>query len=132
MEYIQDFLNIYGLKIWQEEFNKLINRYIDLESNSFLSKRLNINELLNNDDYIPVPQQIDNQSVTFMGRLVREILALTDPRTAVFVEYTNSFYELSTFKEVRPDTYNSTHAAMTRRSPLGVSGSCASASESVG
>ena len=38
-EYIQDFVNIYGIKIWQEEFNRLINKYIDLESNSFLSKK---------------------------------------------------------------------------------------------
>ena len=39
-EYIQDFINIYGIKIWQEEFNRLINRYIDLEANSFLSKKV--------------------------------------------------------------------------------------------
>lgn len=42
MEYIQDFVNIHGLKIWQEEFNRLINKYIDLESNSFLSKKMGI------------------------------------------------------------------------------------------
>lgn len=93
-------MNIYGLKIWQEEFNKVINRYIDLESNTFLSKRLKIDELIDNDDYIPIPQQVDNLSATFMGRLVRELLALTDPKTTVFIEYTNCFYDVNNFKEV--------------------------------
>lgn len=40
IEYIQDFVNIYGIKIWQEEFNRVINKYIDLEANTFLSKQV--------------------------------------------------------------------------------------------
>ena len=36
LAYIQDFINIYGLKIWHEEFNRLINAYIDMEAGAFV------------------------------------------------------------------------------------------------
>jgi WASH complex subunit strumpellin len=97
MEYIQDFVNIHGLKIFQEEFNRLINKYIDLESNSFLSKKMSIDELLDDDNYIPLPQ--DGPNNNFMGRLTQEILNLTDPKRSIYVDLTPAFYDLATYKE---------------------------------
>ena len=35
-EYIQDYVNIYGLKIWQEEVSRIINYNVEQECNSFL------------------------------------------------------------------------------------------------
>ena len=35
-EYIQDYVNIYGLKIWQEELSRIINYNMEQECNSFL------------------------------------------------------------------------------------------------
>ena len=37
-EYIQDYINLYGLKIWQEEFSRIINYNIEQECNQFLKK----------------------------------------------------------------------------------------------
>jgi hypothetical protein len=91
-------VNIYGIKIWQEEFNKLISKYIDLEANMFLSKRMSLNELIDDDEYIPV--KADANFHNFMGRLTREILALTDPKKAVFLDMMPAFYDLVTYKEV--------------------------------
>lgn len=39
-EYIQDYINIYGLKIWQEEFSRIINYNVEQECNSFLKKKI--------------------------------------------------------------------------------------------
>mmetsp|Transcript_7593 Transcript_7593/g.6881 ORF Transcript_7593/g.6881 Transcript_7593/m.6881 type:complete len:182 (-) Transcript_7593:904-1449(-) len=97
-EYIQDFVNIYGIKIWQEEFNRLINKYIDLESNSFLSKKMTLDELIDDEYYIPMPPP-DMPNNNFMGRLAREILNLTDPKRSVYIHTVPAFYDLASYKE---------------------------------
>ena len=33
-EYIQDYVNIYGLKIWQEEVSRIINYNVEQECNN--------------------------------------------------------------------------------------------------
>jgi len=40
IEYIQDYINMYGLKIWQEELSRIINYYVEQESNLFLKKQV--------------------------------------------------------------------------------------------
>ncbi|OWK04146.1 hypothetical protein Celaphus_00016207 [Cervus elaphus hippelaphus] len=40
-EYIQDYVNIYGLKIWQEEVSRIINYNVEQECNNFLRTKLN-------------------------------------------------------------------------------------------
>lgn len=39
-EYIQDYVNIYGLKIWQEEVSRIINYNVEQECNSFLRTKI--------------------------------------------------------------------------------------------
>ena len=39
-EYIQDYINIYGLKIWQEEVSRIINYNVEQECNSFLREKV--------------------------------------------------------------------------------------------
>ena len=39
-EYIQDYVNIYGLKIWQEEMSRIINYNVEQECNSFLRTKV--------------------------------------------------------------------------------------------
>ena len=46
-EYIQDYVNIYGLKIWQEEVSRIINYNVEQECNSFLRTKVNIIQLRN-------------------------------------------------------------------------------------
>jgi len=41
-EYIQDYVNIYGLKIWQEEMSRIINYNVEQECNSFLRTKVYI------------------------------------------------------------------------------------------
>jgi hypothetical protein len=38
---IQDYVNIQGLRIWQEEFSRIVNFYVEQECNQFLKKKVN-------------------------------------------------------------------------------------------
>lgn len=42
-EYIQDYVSIYGLKIWQEEVSRIINYNVEQECNSFLRAKVRLN-----------------------------------------------------------------------------------------
>jgi len=101
LEYIQDFVNIYGLKIFNEEFNRLINCYIDMEVNAFLNNKLTIEELSYDED-IPMPdlKSSEQGSVNFMGRLLKEMLSLTYNRNSTYVDITSSFFDSKSEKEV--------------------------------
>ena len=41
-EYIQDYVNIHGLKIWQEEVSRIINYNMEQECNSFLRTKVKV------------------------------------------------------------------------------------------
>lgn len=48
--------------------------------------------------HIPIPhiQPLGDGSINFMGRLVREILRVTDPRTTFYAEQNNTWYDVRT------------------------------------
>ncbi|CAB1321350.1 unnamed protein product [Coregonus sp. 'balchen'] len=83
-EYIQDYVSIYGLKIWQEEVSRIINYNVEQECNSFLRTKF---------------PSVD-ESATFIGRLCREILRITDPKVTCYVDQLNTWYDLKTHQEV--------------------------------
>ena len=95
-EYIQDYVNIYGLNIWQEEVSKflvywpvamvtqvsrIINYNVEQECNSFLRQKIYDWQSIYQSSTIPIPRfpRVDN-SVNFIGRLAREILRITDTK----------------------------------------------------
>ena len=39
-EYVQDYVGVYGLKIWQEEVSRIINYNVEQESNSFVKQKV--------------------------------------------------------------------------------------------
>lgn len=80
-EYIQDYVNIYGLKIWQEEVSRIINYNVEQECNSFLRAKVYDWQSIYQSTTIPIPifPPVD-ESVNFIGRLAREILRITDPK----------------------------------------------------
>jgi len=39
-EYVQDYVGMYGLKIWQEEVSRIVNYNVEQESNSFLKQKV--------------------------------------------------------------------------------------------
>lgn len=42
-EYISDYINMCGLKIWQEEFSRIVNYYVERECNVFMTQQVRSN-----------------------------------------------------------------------------------------
>ena len=107
-EYIQDYVNIYGLKIWQEEFSRIISFHVEQECNTFAKKKIFEYESIYQSKNIPIPvyaplanpNGVGEMSVNFIGRLAREILRMTDARTTYYIAKKNAWYDLKTKEEV--------------------------------
>ena len=103
-EYIQDYVNLYGLKIWQEEFSRIIYFHVEQECNTFLKKKIFDYESIYQSKNIPIPVypplSNNDPSANFIGRLAREILRMTDSKTTYYVEKKNAWYDLKTKEEV--------------------------------
>ncbi|EDV23219.1 uncharacterized protein TRIADDRAFT_27621 [Trichoplax adhaerens] len=101
-EYIQDYVNIYGLKIWQEEVTRIINYNIEQECNSFLRKKIEDWQSIYQSTAIPIPRYppMGDGSVNFIGRLAREILKFTDYRTSSYINQMNAWYDVKTKEEL--------------------------------
>ena len=94
--YIQDYINMNGSKIWSEEMHRLINFYVESEANKFLSKKIKHRK----DKYEMFKYQIPlgtlksaPESITFLGRLTRYILNLTEPKNVTFCPFNYTWYE---------------------------------------
>jgi WASH complex subunit strumpellin len=67
-EYIQDYVNIYGLKIWQEEVSRIVNYNVEQECNSFLRTVILDWQSVYQSKAIPVPRfPPRDTSVNFVG-----------------------------------------------------------------
>jgi WASH complex subunit strumpellin len=102
-EYIQDYINLYGLRIWQEEFSRIINYSVEQESNTFLRKKIFDWQSIYQSDAIPIPVFVPpphaKESANFMGRLAREVLRQTDPSKTVYVESLQGWYDSEKMRE---------------------------------
>ncbi|XP_034058607.1 WASH complex subunit 5 [Gymnodraco acuticeps] len=100
-EYIQDYVSIYGLKIWQEEVSRIINYNVEQECNSFLRAKIQDWQSVHQSTHIPIPKfpSVD-ESATFIGRLCREILRITDPKVTCYIDQMNTWYDLRSHHEV--------------------------------
>ena len=103
--YIQDYININGNKMWCEEMNKLINYYVEIEANKFLARKIKQkNDFYDNMKDIAPPRypplKTSPESPTFMGRLTRFILNLTNPKNSIFCPANYTWYDRNNNNEV--------------------------------
>ena len=84
LEYIQDYISVYGLKIWQEELSRIIGYNVEMECNNFLRNKIQSWQSDFQNKVIPIPDfpSIDSQNVNFIGRLLKELIRITDPKYA--------------------------------------------------
>ncbi|KAJ8965671.1 hypothetical protein NQ314_003953 [Rhamnusium bicolor] len=96
-----DYINVNGLKIWQEEVTRIINYNVEQECNGFLRNKIHAWQSVYQSRYVPIPlyPPTDN-SVNFIGRLAREVIRLTDPRNSVYLDQTSTWYDMKTHKPV--------------------------------
>lgn len=99
-EYIQDYLNINGLKIWQEELMRLINFNVEQECNSFMRRKVQFSRFQSSSIPIPLHPPLNDSSITFIGRLGRELLLITEPKSTIYVDLLTSWFEVKSHQEL--------------------------------
>jgi WASH complex subunit strumpellin len=107
-EYIGDYVNSHGLKIFQEEFSRLLNFATEQECNAWKKVKVLSFQSLYQSKEVPIQLTVleDPTVVTFLGRLVNEVLALSKARSTVFVDDTSSWYDIKTHNpQLSPDTF---------------------------
>ncbi|ETW08085.1 hypothetical protein, variant [Aphanomyces invadans] len=96
-EYIQDYVGIYGLRMWHEELSRVINYNVEAECNRYLKKKVYDRTSQYQSRAIPIPRfspPKDDPSINFMGRLMHALFLMTDPHETVY-----SFQCLTWFNE---------------------------------
>ena len=94
IEYIQDFLNVQGEKLWREELARIIELAVEKEATRLVNKKYQAN--LNDVDeavYIPEFEPIDEHDFTFMGRLLTAILKSMN--MGFYLDQMSTWYEMS-------------------------------------
>lgn len=100
-EYVQDYLNLNGLLIWKQEIMRIISFNVEQECNSFKKKKLQFSRFQNDSIPIPTfPLNANDPSLTFIGRLAREILKITDPKTTIYVDLLTAWYDIKSHQEL--------------------------------
>jgi WASH complex subunit strumpellin len=73
IEYIEDFLNVQGEKIWREELTRIVQHAVDKEAMRLVNKRFSANIDSTENDHVPEFEPVDENDATFMGRLLSQI-----------------------------------------------------------
>ena len=95
-QYIQDYIRLQGLRVWQEEFMRIVNFNVEQECAAFLTRRAQLESRFQSREVaIPVFPPRDSASVNFAGRLARALLVHTDFRNTVYVPDMAAWYEAS-------------------------------------
>ena len=69
-QYIQDYVSIPGLRIWQEELSRIFNFYVEQESNVFLKQKVLPWASVHQSKHISIPYYLNEQGITFMGKSI--------------------------------------------------------------
>lgn len=87
VEYVQDYIDIAGLKMWQEEFSRIINYAVEQEANRYLRRKVLDQDSKYQSSVVPIPREhvvIDDHNTTFMGTTLVALLRLTSPANTTF------------------------------------------------
>lgn len=96
-EYIQDYMNIKGLQIWQEEVARIVNFNVERECNKFVANKIQAWQSKYQSNTVPIPVV---EGDTFIGSLARELLRITDPKTTKYVSLSSAWYDFKSNKEL--------------------------------
>lgn len=115
-EYIQDYIAVHGLRIWQEEMSRIVGFTVDMEGNSFVQKQMYPWNSPYQSDRTPIPffdRDTERSAYSFLGHLVQHLLYLTDPMQATYLRATGAWHKRSSLEEsVGLLTFNHCAAAL--------------------
>ena len=91
IEYIQDFLNVQGEKIWREELTRIVDQAVEKEASRLVNKKYA--PIIDDENfYTPEFEPVDELDETFMGRLLRHILGTCD--RGFYLDHHSTWYDL--------------------------------------
>ncbi len=103
-EYVSDYITVYGLKIWQEEFSRIINFFVEQECAVYLHQEIYYWQSQFWNDHIPIPllnnpppvsaKGEPNPAKNFVGRLAMALLTHVDFRSSIFLDSYSAWYSL--------------------------------------
>ncbi len=102
-QYIQDYVNISGFRIWQEELSRIMDFYVEQESNLYLNTKTLPGQSIFQSKAIPIPllSLTDvHQGYTWIGRLLQELSNLTHWKTSIFIPARMTWYDLKSLEEI--------------------------------
>ncbi|GMH56588.1 hypothetical protein TrST_g9055 [Triparma strigata] len=93
IEYIQDYCDLAGLKMWQAELARITSYNTEQESNRYLQKKIYDGQSRFQSRAIPIPRfsPIDSAN-NFMGRTVTALLRMTDASTTIYSPECGGWY----------------------------------------
>lgn len=84
LEYVQDYVDMYGLKVWQQELGRVLAFYTEQECNRFLKKKVLPAASVHQSSACPIPLHLDEGGSTFMGRMASALIELAEPGHALY------------------------------------------------
>lgn len=93
VEYIQDFIGIKGLRMWQEEVARVFGFYSEQAANQFVRKRIATDSSRYQSDAAPIPLLASADGQTFVARVLTALEALTAPGYTVFSPAADGWFD---------------------------------------
>ncbi|KAL0245346.1 hypothetical protein GEMRC1_009425 [Eukaryota sp. GEM-RC1] len=102
LEYIQDYISIYGLKMWQKVMSRIIYFHVEQECNLFLRDKVYSWDSKYQSEVAPIPrlEKKDITCETFVGRIVKAIFEIIESKKVFFSSETQSFVRKSSSGDI--------------------------------
>ena len=88
IEYVQDYVDLAGLKMWQEELSRIMSYNVEQEQNKYLQKKVFDSASRFQSRAIPIPRfwptKDEPTCSNFMGRTLASLLRMTEPQSTIY------------------------------------------------
>ncbi len=98
IEYLQDYIGIAGLKMYQQELSRVVNYNTEQEANRYLKKKIFDSNSRYQSKAIPIPRLLSasaansDGAINCMGRVMNAILILTDSTSTVYAPECSAWF----------------------------------------
>ena len=101
-EYMGDYVNLDGLRIWHHEYNRIMCFLVEQESNRFLKKKILgwQSEFQSKTVPIELPKSNQAKCITCLGSLCDSLINLTQSKNGVYCEIIGGWLNPNTGEEV--------------------------------